>query len=70
MSAEVWAVQTEEDRFAILRDGQEMTHVPFCELDTPEGVAFWWRQLAEKRWMTPELMKELGQRICGRLSVH
>lgn len=58
-----------KNRIAILRGGREITHIPYDELKTAEGVAFWWRQLAVKSWMTPEFMYLLGQAICGYLSV-
>jgi len=65
-----FTIKKEEDRISILRDGWEITHIPFEALKTAEGVAFWWRQLAEKSWMTPELMKRIPQAICGHLGVY
>jgi len=69
MIVATFSYRNEEGRIAILRDGREITHIPLEELKTAEGVAFWWRQLAEKSWMTPELNKRLAQTTCGRLHV-
>jgi hypothetical protein len=69
MIVATFTYRSEEGRIAILRDGREITHIPLEELKTAAGVAFWWRQLGEKSWMTPELMKRLGQTICGHLRV-
>jgi hypothetical protein len=69
MSKQTFDCRLEADGIAILRDGYEITSICFTELTTAEGVAFWWRQLGEKSWMTPELMKRLGQTICGHLGV-
>lgn len=64
-----YAVMIETDRISILRDGYEITYIPFEELESAEGVASWWRQVSEKSWMTSELMKRIGRAICGHLKV-
>jgi hypothetical protein len=53
----------------ILRNGSVIYDVPLEELANAKRLAFWWRQIAGKSWVTRELMDEIGNAICGRLGV-
>jgi hypothetical protein len=53
----------------ILRDGTVVYDIPSRELGSPKRLAFWWRQLAGKSWMTPRLNNEIANLVCARLRV-
>jgi hypothetical protein len=58
-----------ETMLEILRDGQVVYDIPARDLGSPKRVAFWWRQLAGKSWMTPHLNNEIANLVCARLRV-
>ncbi len=53
----------------ILRDDLVVYDIPARDFGSPKRVAFWWRQLAGKSWMSSHLNNEIANLVCARLRV-
>jgi hypothetical protein len=69
MKGDIFTCRLTARNLEILRNGSVIYDIPLEQLSNVKRLAFWWRQIAGKSWVTRELMDEIGNAICGRLGV-